>query len=130
MAKKTRRTFSDEQKQRAVEDYVSGRKSAEDAAAEAGVTAAVIYKWRVQLVEKARGNRIEELESQGHHPADVRKIISLEEELLAYKEKLAEALVHNDILKKLHGPLYPQLKNANSYDEIKRILDQSKRRAK
>ena len=130
MARRPRRTFSIEQKQKAVDDYVLGRKSAEEAAAEAGVDKSVIYKWRVQLAERARGNRIDELESQGHHPADVRKIISLEEELLAYKEKLAEALVHNDILKKLHGPLYPQLKNANSYDEIKGILDQSKPRAK
>lgn len=130
MTRRTRRTFSDEQKQKAVEDYTSGRKSAEEAASEAGVATAVIYKWRVQLAEKSRGHRIEELESKGHNPSDVRKIIALEDELLAYKEKLAEALVHNDILKKLHGPLYPQLKNANSYEEIKRILDQSKRRAK
>lgn len=130
MKRKPRRTFSDEDKRRAVDDYVSGRKSAEEAGASVGVTSAVIYKWRVQLAEKAKTARREELEAEGHNPADVRRIMQLEEELSAYKEKLAEALVHNDILKKLHGPLYPQLKNANSYDEIKRILDQSKRRAK
>lgn len=104
--------------------------SAEQAGAESGVTAGIVYKWRVQLAEKARGHRIEELESQGHNPSDVRRIMELEEEMAAYKEKLPEAMVHNDILKKLHGPLYPQLKNASSYEEIKRILDQSKRRAK
>lgn len=130
MSRKQRRTFSEEEKRKAVDDYVSGRKSAEEAGAQAGVAAAIIYKWRVQLAEKARGHRIEELEAQGHNPSDVKRIMALEEELAAYKEKLAEALVHNDILKKLHGPLYPQLKNASSYEEIKRILDQSKRRAK
>ena len=97
MARKPRRTFSEEEKRRAVDDYVSGRKSAEGAGAAAGVTAAVIYKWRVQLTENARGHRIEELEAQGHNPSDdVRRIMALEEELAAYKEKLVETLIHND----------------------------------
>lgn len=130
MKRKPRRTFSDEDKRRAVDDYVSGRKSAEEAGASVGVSSAIIYKWRVQLAEKSKNTRRDELEALGHNPADVRRIMQLEEELSAYKEKLAEALFHNDILKKLHGPLYPALKNANSYEEIKRILDQSKRRAK
>ena len=43
MARRPGRAFSIEQKQKAVDDYVSGRKSAEEAAAEAGVDTGVIY---------------------------------------------------------------------------------------
>jgi transposase-like protein len=128
--KKPRRTFSDEVKQKAVDDYVSGRRPAAEVANELGIGQGMLYRWRVQLAEKAKGVRVEELEAQGHHPEDARRIQSLEDELLLYKEKLAEATVHVDLLKKLHGPLYPELKNANGLEEIKRILDRSKRRAK
>jgi transposase-like protein len=128
--KKPRRSFSEEVKSRAVDEYVSGRRRAADVANDLGIGQGLLYRWRLQLAEQAKGARVEELEAEGHHPEDARRIQSLEDELLIYKEKLAEAMVHNDLLKKLHGPLYPELKNANGLDEIKRILDRSKRRVK
>lgn len=60
---KPRRHFSDEIKRQAVEDFVTGRRSAAEISAELGVVPGVIYRWRVQLEEEARGIRIGELEA-------------------------------------------------------------------
>lgn len=130
MSKRPRRFHSEEFKRQVVEEFTSGRKSAAEVAGEIGVAQGVIYKWRTQISEADKGLRVEELEEQGHSKIDARRIIQLETEVLLYKEKLAEMTVREDLLKKLHGPLYPALKNANGLDEIKRILDQSKRRVK
>lgn len=127
--KRVRRTFSIEDKQKAVFDYTTGKRSVADIAAEFQVTQKVVYSWKTQLEDRARGIREDELASEGHHPQDIRRIIQLEEEVKLYQQKLAETMIHVDLLKKLH-PSYQQLKNANGLDEIKRILDQSKRRAK
>lgn len=130
MSKKPRKFYSEDEKRQAVDEFTSGRKSAAVIAQELGVAQGVIYKWRTQQSEAAKGLRVEELQGQGHSEADARRVLQLETEILLYKEKLAEMTVREDLLKKLHGPLYPALKNANGLDEIKRILDQSKKRVK
>ncbi len=104
MAKRTRRKFSDEQKRRAVDDYVSGRKTAEQVAAENGVIRNEIYKWRVQLDEKAKGARVDELEEQGFSREQARIIEQQREELEAYKATVAQQAVIIDLLKKLPTP--------------------------
>ena len=101
MAKKSKKVFSENEKRRAVDDYVSGRKSADQVAAEMGVARGYVYKWRVQLDEKAKGARIDELESQGVSPTDARRMQAMEDELAAYKAKVAEQAVIIDLLKKL-----------------------------
>ena len=127
--KKKRRKFSIEEKQKAVEDYTSGRRTASEIADEFKVPTNIIYSWKTQLEDRRRDEREDQLEAEGHHPQDVRRIMQLEEEVKLYQQKLAETTIHVDLLKKLH-PNYQQLKNANGLEEIKRILDQSKRRAK
>ena len=101
MGRKPRRTFSDEQKRQGVDDYKSGRKSAEQVAAEHGVKANDVYKWRVQLDEKAKGARIDELETQGFSFDQARIIEQQRAELEAYKATVAQQAVIIDLLKKL-----------------------------
>jgi len=94
------RTFSEEVKRMAVEDFVSGRKSAAQVAAENGVTPAHVYKWRTQSEEKAKGLQIEELESQGRSRADALLILQLQAERDAYQKMAGEQAVIVDLLKK------------------------------
>ncbi len=98
---KIKRQFSEETKRQAVDDFVSGRRTAAEIAAELGLAQGVIYRWRVQLEAKDRGARIDELGTEGHHPHDARRIQRLEEELAEYKRKVGEQTLIIDILKKL-----------------------------
>ena len=128
--RRKKRHFSDEVKRQAVNEYLSGKKSAAELAIEHDIAQGLIYKWKTYFEEQAKGVRVEELEAQGHHPQDIKKIIQQEEEIALYKAKLAETTLHNDLLKKLLEPHFPLLKSANGLEEIKRALDQSKRRVK
>jgi transposase-like protein len=103
MAKK-RIYFSDEEKQAAVDAYVSGKRRAEDIAKELGVAQGYLYKWRVQLEERKKGARAEELESMGHTKSEARKIQALEDEIEEYKKKVAEQSLIIDLLKKIQTP--------------------------
>lgn len=111
MAKRSRRQFTDEQKRKAVDDYVSGRKTAEQVAIENGVERGVVYKWRVQLDERAKGARIEELEEQGFSREQARIIEQQREELEAYKATVAQQAVIIDLLKKLQTSSASQREN-------------------
>lgn len=98
---KVKRQFSEEIKKKAVDDFVSGRRTAAEIAAELGLAQGVVYRWRVQLEENAREGRIDELGAEGHHPHDAKRIQRLEEELAEYKRKVGEQAVIIDLLKKL-----------------------------
>lgn len=98
---KNRRQFSEEAKRQAVEEFVSGRRKASEIAAELGLAQGVIYKWRVQLEDKARQVRVDELSAAGQHPRDAKRIQRLEEELAEYKKKVGEQALIIDLLKKL-----------------------------
>lgn len=127
MGRRSRRKFTDEQKRQAVDDYVSGRKTAAEVAAECDVAQGQVYKWKVQIEE----GRIQELETQGRSPSDARLIQRQEDEIAMYQKKVAELTLLNDLLKKLQRPeIYPQLKNASGYDEIAELLAQSRKLAK
>jgi len=68
---KLRRKYSDEAKRAAVEDYVSGRKTAAQVAAELEISVNCVYTWKVWVEEKAKGVRVDELEGSGvHHQSD------------------------------------------------------------
>lgn len=101
MSNKTRRTFSDEEKRQAVDDYVSGRKTAAEIGSELQIHANMIYRWRAELEAAGKLARVEELQGQGMDREAARKIQQLEDELEEYKKKLAEQIVINDLLKKL-----------------------------
>ena len=93
--------FTDEEKRRAVDEYVSGKRRAEEIARDLGVPQGYLYKWRVQLDEKAKGARIDELEDQGFNREQARIIEQQREELEAYKATVAQQAVIIDLLKKL-----------------------------
>ena len=99
--RKPRRTFTREQRKKAVEEFVSGTKSAGEIAAELGIDPTHIYRWKVAAEEKAKGLRVDALEAEGHPPEVARHILKLEEELVEYKKKVGELTLINDLLKKL-----------------------------
>ncbi len=105
---KVKREFSDEQKIKAVDDYVSGRKSAAEVAAELQIGTNMVYRWRAELEARAKGERIETLIAEGNSLQQARRIQELEDELAEYKKKLAEEIVINGLLKKLQTSTHSQ----------------------
>ena len=100
MTKKTRRKFTKEQKDQAVQDYVSGAKSAPEIAVELDCDVQSIYRWKTLYEEKNKGLRIEELIGEGNSKAMAQKLLEKELEIEMYKQKLAEQILINDLLKK------------------------------
>jgi transposase-like protein len=127
---RTKRHYSEEIKQRVVEDYVSGRKTAQELATELGVAQGLIYKWKVRLEEHAKGQRIEEMQDQGMNPESARRFLDLEAELAEYKKKVGEQAVIIDLLKKLQPPNSPLARESNGLGDIMKQLDRSKRPVK
>lgn len=127
---RTKRHYSEEIKQRAVDDYVSGRKTAQELALELGVAQGLIYKWKVRLEENAKGQRIEEMQAQGMDPESARRILDLEAELAEYKKKVGEQAVIIDLLKKLQPPNSPLARESNGLGDIMKQLGRSKRPVK
>lgn len=131
MGKRSKRKFSEEIKRKAVDDYVSGRKTAAEVASEIGIAQGQIYQWKIQLEEKRVKGRVDDLEAEGRSPSDARLIQRQEDEIEMYQKKIAELTIVNDLLKKLQpSEIYPQLKNASGSDEIATLLAQSRKRAR
>jgi transposase-like protein len=97
---RVKRVFSEEVKRKAVDDFISGTKSAEQIAIELGASASHVYKWRVRYDENAKGQRVDELQTEGRSLADARRFQELEAELDEYKRQLAEKTVIAELLKK------------------------------
>jgi len=127
--KSTRRSFSREFKKELVEEYLSGRSSADLIAEREGITVQFIYRWKTQLEQWNKKSRIDALEAGGMSLEEARRFRDMEEELEAYKTKVAELTLYNDLLKKLQ-PNYQSEKRLNGYAETKRKLARSKGRAK
>lgn len=101
---RVRRTFSDEVKRKAVDDYVSGRKSAADVASELQINENMIYRWRAIFEAEASDARVEELVSEGSSVQQARRIQQLEATVAEYQKKLGEMALIQDLLKKrLHS---------------------------
>ncbi len=103
MTKQTRKKFSKEEKQQAVNDYVSGRKSAQQIADALRIDVQYLYRWKILFDEASKGIRIEELEQQGCPPEMAQKFSQMEEEIALYQKKVAEQSVMIDLLKKLRN---------------------------
>lgn len=104
MAKKAKRQFKPEDKARAVEDYVSGRRTAAQIAVELGCSPNLVYRWKAEAEAARREGRAAEIEAGGvRDPHDVKRILDLEDELEAYKKTVAEQTVLIDLLKKLRS---------------------------
>lgn len=122
--RKPRKTFTPEQRKRAVEEYISGSKTVAEIAAELGIDPTHIYRWKVSLEEQAKGARIDALEADGHDPQAARKILRLEEELEEYKKKVGEQSLIIDLLKKL-----PQ-RSSQPESELSGLIDTMKSSAR
>lgn len=128
--KKHRTNYDLEYKRRIVGEYLSGTISARDLAEREGLERGQIYKWRVQLDERARLERIGEIaEEQGVSVEQARRIRELEEELAETQKKLAQTVLENDLLKKLQ-PNSPFARKSSGYIETKQLLARSRGRAK
>jgi transposase-like protein len=125
MKRKPRRQFTDEQKRMAVDDFVSGRKTAAEVAAEYEVPAGVIYKWRVWLDEKAKGARVDDLEAQGINSQAARKILQMEAEIEEYQKKVAQQAIIIDLLKKLQ-----KSPSSQPESELTGLIDTAKKLAR
>jgi transposase-like protein len=102
MSQKTpRRKFTEEQKRKAVNEYLSGTKSAMEVAGELTVDVGLIYRWKAEFEQIAKNQKIEELTAAGATRAMAIKIQQQEEEIAAYQKKVAELTLINDLLKKL-----------------------------
>ncbi len=101
MTRKVRKTFPKEVKNQAVDDYISGEKSAMQIAEEIGCDVQLIYRWKVAREEKAKGLRLDELVEEGCNRAMAEKLLEKELELEEYKRQLAEQVVINGLIKKL-----------------------------
>lgn len=102
MSKKDpRRKFSIEEKQRAVNQYLSGAKSAAEVANQLQIAVGLLYRWKSEFELQAKNQRIDDLTAEGATRAMAMKIQSQEEEIAAYQKKIAELTVINDLLKKL-----------------------------
>jgi transposase-like protein len=128
--KKSRKSYDLDYKRQIVSEYVSGKASAEEIAKREGLVRGQIYKWRVQLDQQQREERIETIaQTEGVSIDQARRIRELEEELAATQQKLAQSVLENDLLKKtLPSSLFASV--SSGYADTKRLLARSKGRAK
>lgn len=101
MTKKTRKRFTPEQRNKAIDEYVSGAKTAQEVAKELDTDVQNVYRWKTIREENAKGSRVEELIGQGNTLAQAKRIVELEAEMEEYKKKVAEQAIIIDLLKKL-----------------------------
>ncbi len=97
---KPKRKFTEAAKRAAVDDYVSGRKSAAQVAAANEVGVDQIYKWKIQLEEKAKGLSLDELEANGNSRERAKELLEIRAERDAYQRMVGEQAVIIELLKK------------------------------
>lgn len=129
MNKQSRKKYDLEYKRRIVEEYVSGVKTAAEIAIAEGLETVQIYSWKTQLEQRDRLEKVEALVDGQTSLEQAKKIVELEEELEAYKTKVAEQTMVIDLLKKLQPSLL-YAKKSSGYIDIKRSLNRKEKRAK
>lgn len=131
MIKKTRRKFTEQEKERAVAEYLSGAKSAKDIAQELGVEVHAIYHWRAALGEQNRESRLYGLTAQGVPKEVAERLLQQQEEIEAYQKKVAEQAVIIDLLKKLQiSSSFPPESELSGWIATTKKSDRKKKRAK
>lgn len=126
--RKPKKFFDENIKRQAVGDYVSGKKSAQEVADGLGIERGMIYKWRVQLDDRAKGERIEELEGQGYSREQAHQIERQAAEIEAYKQTVAKQSVIIDLLKKLQTSTHSHIENElTGLIELTKKLDLKKK---
>jgi len=108
-----RTKYSEEIKRKAVEDFNSGKKSAQQLADELGYKDSTrIYSWKAQYAEESKGRQLPSEFSKDSNSDLQRRLAELEMENDELKKSLGEKSLIIDLLKKLPGnSLYE--KNAN-----------------
>ena len=128
---RVKKVFSEEVKRKAVDNFFSEGKSAEQIAIEIGTSASHVYKWRVRYDENAKDQRVDELQSEGRSAADAKKFQELETELDEYKRLLAEKTVITELLKKrLHSKSSQQRGELTGLIETFELAVQKRKRGK
>lgn len=128
--KRPKKHYDLEYKRRIVEEYLHGGIKSAVLAEREGIERGQIYKWKIQLDNCARNERIETIaDDEGVSLDQARKIRELEEELEASQKKIAQLVLENDLLKKIH-PNSPFARKSSGYIETKNALARSKGRAK
>jgi transposase-like protein len=97
---KPRQKFDEAVKSAAVEDYISGRKSAAQVAAELGTSIANIYSWKTRSEERAKNVQVEDLEKAGRSREDIKFIMEIQAERDAYQRTVGEQTLIIELLKK------------------------------
>lgn len=129
--KKQKQHYDVEFKRRIVQEYLQGNIKSAALAEREGIERGQIYKWKIQLENRARSERIETIAQDECVSLDqARQIRELEEELEASQKKIAQLVLENDLLKKLHQDYSPREKRSSGYIETKQLLARSKGRAK
>lgn len=119
--KKKRRTFSKDDKRLAVEEYVSGRNTPQEVANSLNIAVGLLYKWRTDLEESGKEDRVLELKDEGLSAEHARRIQELEEQVLEYQKKVGEQTLVIDLLKKLR-----QSPNFRPESELTGLIDITK----
>lgn len=129
MTAKNRKKFSYEVKRKAVEDYISGVKTAEQIAIELQTSPQAIYNWKTAFTEENKGIRIEELIVEGNSEASIKRIMQMEDEIAEYQKKVAEQALIIDLLKKLRaqGNLPPESELNGLIEMVKKSVPKRKR---
>jgi transposase-like protein len=131
MSKATRKKFTEEEKSKAVADYLSGSKSAKEIAQELGTDVHNIYHWRAAQDEKKRNERLYGLQSEGVSADMAEILLRKEEEIAAYQKKVAEQAVIIDLLKKLQtSHSFPPESELSGLIATSRKSDRKRKRAR
>lgn len=125
-----KKTYDLELKKRVVAEYLANGGAGTIAARE-GIEQAQIYRWKYHLEKRAKVERVEQIQCEDPSLSieQARRIRELEEELADSQKKMAQLLLENDLLKKIH-PNFQSGKRSSGYIETKQLLARSKGRAK
>lgn len=131
--KKPRKHYDLEYKRRIVQEYLQGGIKSAELAKREGIERGEIYKWKAQLDNLARRERVDELVEDGASIDQARRIRELEEQLQTTQLKLAQSVVERELLEELvkkTDPSSPFAKRSSSFVDIKSALARSKGRSK
>ena len=131
MTKKTRRKFTQEQRDLAVDDYLSGKRTAHQIAKDLGTDVQNIYRWKTVREENAKGARIDELIDEGHSRQMAKLLLEKELEIEEYQKKVAQQAITIELLKKLPGnEIYQSESELTGLIRTSKGLDRKRKRAK
>jgi len=131
--KKPRKQYDIEYKRRIVQEYLQGEIKSAELAAREGIDRGEIYKWKTQLENLTRRDRVDELVEGGASVEQARRIRELEEQLQATQQKLAQSVVERELLEELVKKTDPSsafAKRSSSFVDIKNALARSRGRSK